>query len=285
MTESQDADPKVAGERLVFVGGLHRSGTTPLARALAEHPAVSGLSGTGVAEDEGQHLQDVYPRIRAHGGMGRFARKSAAHLTEASDLATAANAERLLATWRPHWDLQRTLLLEKSPANLIMGRFLQALFPGSALIVVIRHPVVTALALEKWNPLLVAANGRRRTTLAGRVGHWLRAHEILRDDLPALTRTHLLRYEDLVDDPTRELAAIQRLLGLESPIPHGSLRTDRTHTYVDQWQAMARGNPLQRLNRRRIIDRFGEQMLLFGYDPETLDHLPWHGLRSRAHGG
>lgn len=284
MTESQHADPRVIGRRLVFVGGLHRSGTTPLARALAEHPAVSGLSGTGVPEDEGQHLQDVYPRIRTYGGMGRFARSAAAHLTEASPLATPDNAVRLLDAWLPHWDLQRPLLLEKSPANLIMGRFLQKLFPGSALIVVLRHPVVTALALEKWNPLLVAANGRRRTTLSGRVGHWLHAHELLREDLSALTRTHLLRYEDLVADPTRELAAIQRLLDLSSPVPGGSLRTDRTHAYFDQWQAMGRGNPLQRLSRRRIIDRYGEQMLTFGYDPETLEQLPWHGLRSRAHG-
>ena len=46
---------------LVFVGGLHRSGTSLVHRCLALHPAVSGFSGTGVPEDEGQHLQTVYP--------------------------------------------------------------------------------------------------------------------------------------------------------------------------------------------------------------------------------
>ena len=46
---------------LLFVGGLHHSGTTLLTRALRQHPAISGLRGTGVPEDEGQHLQSVIP--------------------------------------------------------------------------------------------------------------------------------------------------------------------------------------------------------------------------------
>ena len=86
---------------------------------------------------------------------------------------TPENAARLLASLTPYWDLDRRLLLEKSPANLVMGRFLQALFPGSALVVVVRNPVVSALALEKWNPLLVAATDDvvRRSWAGSRTGH------------------------------------------------------------------------------------------------------------------
>ncbi|GAB3858931.1 hypothetical protein GCM10028801_19560 [Nocardioides maradonensis] len=265
---------QVASQRLVFVGGLHRSGTTPLARALAEHPSIGGLQGTGVAEDEGQHLQDVYPRIRAYGGMGRFARAAGAHLTERSTLVSPGNAQRLIDSWTPYWDLDRPLLLEKSPANMIMGRFLQALFPGSALVVVLRHPVVTALALQKWNPVVVARNGRRRTTLLGRVEHWVRAHDLLREDLPHLSRIEVVRYEDLVARPVDELARLQRLLRLDDPIPHSSLRSDRSDGYVDQWQRMATAGPLQRQIRRSIIDRFADDMLRWGYDAETLAVLP-----------
>ena len=51
--------------RFVFLAGLHRSGTTLLARLLAAHPEVSGFSGTGAPADEGQLLQSVYPAATA----------------------------------------------------------------------------------------------------------------------------------------------------------------------------------------------------------------------------
>ena len=68
--------------RFVFLAGLHRSGTTLLARLLAAHPDISGLSGTGVPADEGQHLQSVYPAAKVYGGPGRFgfAPESGSHL-------------------------------------------------------------------------------------------------------------------------------------------------------------------------------------------------------------
>ena len=102
-------------DRLVFVAGLHRSGTTPVLRLLAAHPEVSGFHDTGVKEDEGQHLQDVYPPARTYGGAGRFALDPRAHLTERSELVSVASAQRLLDAWTPHWDLDRRLLVEKSP--------------------------------------------------------------------------------------------------------------------------------------------------------------------------
>jgi len=72
--------------RLVFLAGLHRSGTTLLARLLAAHPEISGFSETGVPADEGQHLQGVYPAAREYGGPGRFGFAPESHVTETSPL-------------------------------------------------------------------------------------------------------------------------------------------------------------------------------------------------------
>jgi Sulfotransferase family len=246
------------GSRYVFLGGLHRSGTTPLARVLGEHPEISGLSGTGVSEDEGQHLQDVYPRIRAYGGMGRFANDPAAHLTADSPLVTQANADRLVAAWSPYWDTTKRFLLEKSPSNMIMTTFLQALFPGSAMIVLIRHPIAVALAMQKWNPVVVSRTGRVR--------HWLQAHELLRNDAPSVQRLHVVRYEDLVDDPPARLAEIAEFLGLSVPLQPTGLRPGMSTRYQEQWDAARTGTPLRRRARVAIERRYAAAIAQYGYD-------------------
>lgn len=262
----------------MFVGGLHRSGTTALARALAAHPEVSGLSDTGVPEDEGQHLQDVYPKIRAHGGMGRFAHVEEAHLVETSPLVTPSNRQKLLKAWTPYWDLTRPNLLEKSPSNMIKMRFLQELFPGSAFVVVVRHPVVVALAMQKWNPVVVARNGRRRVSMLGLVSHWARAHHLLLVDSEHVEHLHVLRYEDLVSDPLEVLKRLSSALALDPAVEGGNIRGGYDQPYWDRWQAMASGGAVARHRHRAIVEKYAGAARTFGYDiadPRALSPWSW----------
>jgi hypothetical protein len=260
---------RAEGSRMVFVGGLHRSGTTPLARALAQHPEISGLTGTGVREDEGQHLQHVYPKAKVYGGSGRFAFDPRAHLTEDSPLATAESAERLRQAWDPHWDLGRRYLLEKSPPNLVMGRFLQAVFPGSSLVVVTRHPVVVALSNKKWRRL-VSADPRRFQSVQSLVRHWVVAHQHFADDLPHLQRVHVVRYEDLVAQPERELAAVGEFLGLSSPVPADGLTAGASARYEEQWRTWGDWWRPQHAVRRAVESRLADEVARFGYDVHDL---------------
>lgn len=260
-TASQRLDLSIDPRRLVFVGGLHRSGTTPLTRMLAEHPQVAGLTATGVEEDEGQHLQSVYPIARSYGGAGVFAFDPRAHVTEESPLRVASTSADLLRSWTPFWDVERDLLVEKSPPNLVMGRFLQSVFPGSCLVVVIRNPVVVALSTKKW---------ARWTSLPKLVRHWVVAHEVLRADARHLDRLLVLRYEDLVHEPHETLERLRLFLGLTGDIPHHRLDPARSLPYLRRWDSMATGNPLQRRSRRIIEDRFGDAMADYGYDVHDL---------------
>ncbi len=264
--------------RHVFVGGLHRSGTTPLAAVLADHPQVSGLADTGVLENEGIFLQDVYPQLRQLGGMGRFAFNDKAHLTEESALATPATAKRLFAAWSPYWDLTRPVLVEKSPNNMLMAGFLQKVFPGSRMVVMVRNPIVVALAMAKWDPLVITRKGRRRVGFEGYVRHWVHAHEIVRQDASRLGGMLVVRYEDLVSHPDRELERIRQFLELAGPIPSHRITGGRSDGYADRWKAMATGGPVQRRRRRRVEQQWGETIRDFGYDLETLQVVaPWRG--------
>jgi hypothetical protein len=223
--------PAVEGHQLVFLAGLHRSGTTLLARLLAAHPEISGFSGTGVPADEGQLLQSVYPAAKEYGGPGRFGFAPESHLTEASPLASDESARKLFEEWSPHWDLSRPLLLEKSPPNLLKTRFLQALFPGAAFVVIVRHPIPVSIPTARWR-------GTRRYDRL--FEHWLRCHSLFESDRRLLAQVHVLTYEQLVRDPPAVLSGIFDFLGVEPIEPSEPVETGANEKYFRQWRELKR---------------------------------------------
>lgn len=259
MTTQQPWD----NHQLVFVGGLHRSGTTPLARVLAGHPDVAGLAGTGVKEDEGQHLQDVYDRARLHGGPGRFALDPTSHLTEDSPLVNAESALRLWQAWAPYWDVEKKVLVEKSPPNVVMSRFLQALFPDAVFVFIVRHPIVVALSTDKW------VHG----PLSRSVENWLAAHRYMQADLAHLRRHVVIRYEDLIADADAALEQVRATVGLSTAIDAGAIRPDRSQRYVERWERLGRRYHPGRWAREQLIKRYEDEVASFGYDLRTLQTL------------
>lgn len=255
--------PDTDSSRLVFVAGLHRSGTTALTRMLATHRDVSGFTATGVKEDEGQHLQDVYPSARAYGGAGRFALDPRAHLTELSSLANASSGGRLLAAWAPYWDLGCRLLVEKSPPNLVMTRFLSAVFPQSRFVVVVRHPAIVTLSTRRWSG--------PPTRLADLLQHWVHAHETFVGDVAtfhdAPMRVHVVRYEHLARDPGNTMQRLADFLGLDDPPSTDGFDPSRSEDYEARWTALLKNGPAWRRRwANRVVHRFAARVGALGYD-------------------
>jgi hypothetical protein len=258
----------------VFVCGLHRSGTSVLFRSLRDHPDISGFENTGSFEDEGMHLQSVYLPSGAYGGAGAFGFHPEAHLTEASPLVTPENRQKLFDEWTPYWDLTKKFLLEKSPPNLIRTRFLEAMFPESSFIIMMRHPLAVSYATRAWYRHY-RINWR---SLSRILEHWLVCHEIFMEDRKHLRNQSLvIKYEHFVAEPQKWVARVNEMLGLE---PHPTEQKILSHVnakYFGKW-AKDRSGTLTGFTTRSIIRRFEERCRAFGYslvdpayDPGGLD--------------
>ncbi|GAB4086452.1 hypothetical protein GCM10028784_30820 [Myceligenerans cantabricum] len=283
--------------RLVFIGGMHRSGTTLVADALGSVPGSSGLRNTGVPMDEGQHLQRTY--VGALGRMDRWAFAPEAHLTEDDALPDAA--WQLWDAWSPYWNLGARFLVEKSPPNLTKMRYLQELFPDARFIAVTRHPVVQSLAMRKWAGL---RTGRYGVGLPRLIEHWVHAHEVFADDAECIENLLVVRYEHLIREPGEVLSRVAEFLGAP-PIPDDGVDVRRSDTYERAWWASASGvvpravehvrragrrpwrarHPVAReiadpillpRYRREVAERFGARIASLGYDVDALhDAAPW----------
>ena len=229
--ELRELDMQALGEfisdknnyRYVFVCGLQRSGTSVLGRNVARLENCTRFKDTGVLEDEGQYLQDVYPSDREYGGTGRYGFDRRAHLTEASDLLTPENIGKLQQSWHSHWDPRKTICVEKTPANLLMTRFLQAAFPNSYFVVIKRHPVAVSLATQRWKVSI--------TSLHSLFEHWLLCHEVFEQDKKYLKHVYELKYEEYIENSARCHEEIAAFLGTRLPTP---ARED-SFRYVTRW--------------------------------------------------
>ncbi len=200
--------------RFVFIAGLHRTGTSLLASLLGQHSAIAAIAGAPVPEQEGCYLQGAIPHTARHGIPGHFATDPAQHYTEGHALNTMETRDRLWTDWRGWFDCAQPWLLEKSPVNLTRMRLLQALFPLSKFIVVLRHPQIMAAALQKWTDC----------SEAELTAYALAAYKLAEQDAAFLHSHLFLRYEDLVRNPETCIGALHAFLDIEPQNPRHDLR-------------------------------------------------------------
>jgi hypothetical protein len=256
----------LSNHKTVFVCGLHRSGTSILFRILRDHPQISGFENTRSPEDEGMHLQSVYKPSGYYGGAGRFGLNPQAHLTEISPLISDENRDKLYSEWSPYWDLEKPFLLEKSPPNLIRTRFLQAMFPNSFFLVLMRHPVAVALATRRWYRTARIYTIQLRTILE----HWLTCHELFWEDRFHLRNYLILKYEHLISQPESVLQNIYSFLGLELHPSTQKIHAGINNKYFSHWLRL-RDGLISKYTTRRLERDYETRVNRFSYSLRDLE--------------
>lgn len=172
---------------------------------IAALPGVAAIRDAPVPENEGVYLQGAIPHTALHGRPMHFATDPAQHHVEGSRFDTLGTRRRLVEDWAPWFTpADAPWRVEKSPVNLTRMRLLQQLFPLSQFVVVIRHPQAVAGAVAKWVTM----------DRADAIGHWIAAHDRVRDDLDHLHAAMVVRYEDVVARPDGFRAAMAAFLDL-----------------------------------------------------------------------
>jgi hypothetical protein len=239
----------------LFVNGLHRSGTSILFKWIKAQKNISGFSDTGVIEDEGQHLQSVYSAANNYGGPGKFGFRKQAYLDQNSDLITDANRSKLFEQWSLYWDLNNSILVEKSPPNIIRTRFLQAMYPNSSFLTITRHPIAVSFATQKWS----------HNSLNKLIKHWIVCHEAYRKDQEFLKSQLLIKYEDFCADPISTVDQISKWMDTEIIIPEGVEDIKNMNAkYFKMWEDYQKGF-FSGFLARRIIKKYEAKLNEFGY--------------------
>lgn len=188
---------------LVFICGLHRSGTTLLERLLSAQFELSYLRAN-VPESEGQHLQRVFAPAAKFGGPGKFAFSYEMRQELENQTDYESYRSQIMNQWSKFVVGNSPTLLEKSPPHLTKIWWLRKVFPNSKFIIFSRDPRAVSAATEKWS----------QTTLTELMLHWNAAYSCAFADFHEQDCI-ISRYEDLVEHPEDELARIGSFLSLK----------------------------------------------------------------------
>jgi protein-tyrosine sulfotransferase len=225
-------------EQPIFIGGVPRSGTTLLRVILDSHSRI--FCGTELRVVHALSALWESTHLSAGGLLSHVY-----HIDEAR--LRGVFAELILSFLRPAWVASgKARIAEKTPANLLAFMQLNALFPDSPLIHVIRdlRDVVTS-RLERS---AADDRGRRVQLAVEHAREWVQAMLLRRqflDHARLQQRYHEIRYEDLVARPQVVLDGLLAFIGERyEPEMLDFHRVRRNVSGSEEWSAAAVSRPI-----------------------------------------
>jgi tetratricopeptide (TPR) repeat protein len=242
----------VAQQSPVFIVGFPRSGTTLLEQMLDAHPGLQSM-------DERPFFTILANELAGHGVSvpKELYRLDQRDCDELRKRYLGLVTDKI----RRRWDAR---LVDKNPLNMLALPLILRLYPKGKIILALRHPCDVVLSNYMQNyrscTLASACSTLERTARAyvATFEAFLRDVDLLKPDLL------VSRYEELVDDPTRQAQRYADFLGLDDSSP--MLRYDQharekgfiaTPSYTEVIQPVSR----RRMDRWRRYQREFEPIL------------------------
>lgn len=189
----------------VFLVGFPRSGTTLLDVIMRGHPDIATLEEYPLISSTVTALQqcrDGEPKAMATLTKDDLTRVRAAYFNErAQHLDSSA--------------LNKPIIVDKLPLNLIEAGLIQRIFPNAKFILALRHPCDSVLScyMHTFKLNSAMANFLNLEDAAHLYDRAFSLWESYRNTLPL--SVHEIRYEDIVDDLEGTIRPLIKFLGLE----------------------------------------------------------------------
>ena len=195
--------PVPRGKTWVFLVGCYNSGTTLLAELLGQHPSISALP------TEGHFITDQFVKDYEVGLPRMWVdREDLFRLTEDDN---GPDPVRVKKEWCMRLDLNKPVLLEKSPSNTAKTRWLQRHFENAHFIGIVRNGYAVAEGISRKAEPHHLAEG---WPIEKSAWQWRRSNEILQQDAKHLEKFLHVTYEDLVSDTNKTLSQITRFIDI-----------------------------------------------------------------------
>jgi len=185
--------------KYIVIGGPHHTGTSLLRLLLGKDKDVSIQNASSRFEGEGQHVQTVYARARK---VCEYAINSPPkfHMTEKD---FNPNQNRIFKEWNRYWNLSKSILVEKSPPNILKSRWLQSLYDfthkDAHFVFLMKHPISIMQSHCHYDPEKY-------------IEHWLTIMETLAREIANLHFAYFIRFEDWLQTPEHTKKVVDDLL-------------------------------------------------------------------------
>jgi uncharacterized protein YchJ len=135
--------------------------------------------------------------------------------------------------------MSKSVLVEKTPSNLLRMRLLAELLSPSSFIIVTRHPVASALATVKWT----------QGNIFSLLTHWVHCYRIAKADAARLPRVIWVSYESFMKDPRAELDRMVKFLELAPFAGEGFFMANENRKYFSAWRERYYGDGVRTIEQ------------------------------------